>query len=71
MIYTFTKTTVWVKYHEIKQDVLIRIGEIIERHGAEIAFPTRMLHLHGGALPPDEAAAPGPQASEKQAPQPD
>ncbi|MCB1999815.1 MAG: mechanosensitive ion channel family protein [Rhodoferax sp.] len=63
MIYTFTKTTVWVKYHEVKQDVLIRIGQIIERHGAEIAFPTRTLHLHGGELPPEqasEAAAPAP-----------
>lgn len=48
MVYAFTKTTVWVKYHEIKQDVLIRIGQIIERHGAEIAFPTRTLHLQGG-----------------------
>ncbi|MCZ4314169.1 mechanosensitive ion channel family protein [Comamonadaceae bacterium G21597-S1] len=65
MIYTFTKTTVWVKYHEVKQDVLIRIGQIIERHGAEIAFPTRTLHLHGGELPPaqaPEAAAPAPDS---------
>lgn len=45
MIYTFTKTTVWVTYHEIKQDVLLKIGEIIERHGAEIAFPTQTLHM--------------------------
>ena len=46
MIYTFTKTVVWVEYHAVKQDVLLRIGEIIERHGAQIAFPTRTLHLH-------------------------
>jgi MscS family membrane protein len=52
MVYTFTKTTVWVEYHAVKQDVLLRIGEIIERHGAEIAFPTRTLHLQGGQ-PPD------------------
>ncbi len=65
MIYTFTKTTAWGKYHEVKQDVLIKIGQIIERHGAEIAFPTRTLHLHGGDLPPEqaaEAAAPAPEA---------
>jgi MscS family membrane protein len=53
MVYTFTKTTVWVEYHEVKQDVLIRIGEIIDRHGAEIAFPTQTLHLRQ-----DEAGAP-------------
>jgi MscS family membrane protein len=47
MVYTFTRTIVWVEYHEVKQDVLLKIGEIIARHGAEIAFPTRTLHLHG------------------------
>lgn len=59
LIYTFTKTTQWVKYHEVKQDVLIRIGQIIEGHGAQIAFPTRTLHLHGGGVPPehDDAGA--------------
>lgn len=45
LVYTFTKTIVWVEYHEVKQDVLLKIGEIIERHGAEIAFPTRTLHV--------------------------
>ena len=44
-IYTFTKTTVWTEFHAIKQDVLLRVAEIIERHGAEIAFPTRTLHI--------------------------
>ena len=39
---TFAKTTEWVKYHEIKQDVLVKVGEIIEKNGAEIAFPTRV-----------------------------
>ncbi|MDC0662110.1 mechanosensitive ion channel family protein [Marinobacter sp. SS21] len=45
MIYTFTKTTEWVKFHAIKQDVLLKISQIIESHGAEVAFPTRTLHL--------------------------
>jgi MscS family membrane protein len=44
-VYTFTKTTNWVEYHGIKEDVLFRIHEIIDRHGAEIAFPTQTLHL--------------------------
>jgi len=45
MIYTFTRTTVWTEYHHVKQDVLLKIGEIIESHGAEIAFPTQTLHM--------------------------
>ena len=44
-IYTFTKTTVWAEYHEIKQDVLLKIADIIRTHGAEIAFPTRTVEL--------------------------
>jgi MscS family membrane protein len=39
-IYTFTHTTVWTDFHCIKQDVLLKITEIIAAHGAEIAFPT-------------------------------
>ena len=46
MVYTFTKTIVWIEYHAVKQDVLLRIGEIVARHGAEFAFPTQTLHGH-------------------------
>ncbi len=44
-VYTFTKTTDWVKFHQIKQDVLLRISEIIEVNQAEIAFPTTTVLL--------------------------
>jgi len=44
-IYTFTKTTDWVHYHKIKQDVLLKILDIITQQGAEIAFPTSTVHL--------------------------
>jgi len=44
-IYCFTKTTQWVKFHEIKQDVMLRIAEIIESNDAEIAFPTSTIHI--------------------------
>lgn len=49
-IYTFTKTTDWARFHEIKEDVLLRINTIIEGHNAEIAFPTQTLHLDPQAL---------------------
>ena len=44
-IYTFTKTTVWTEYHEVKQDVLLKINAIIASHNAEIAFPTSTIHV--------------------------
>ena len=44
-VYTFTKTTNWVRFHEIKQDVLLKILNIIEGHGAQCAFPTSTLHV--------------------------
>ncbi len=44
-VYTFTCTTNWIKFHEVKQDVLFRISEIITSHGAEIAYPTSTLHV--------------------------
>ena len=44
-IYTFTKTINWTEYHEIKQDVMLKIIEIIEEEGAECAFPTSTIHL--------------------------
>jgi len=46
-IYTFTKTTNWIRYHEIKQSVLLEVETIIRSHGAEIAFPTSTLHVAG------------------------
>jgi len=47
-IYTLTRTTVWAEYHEIKQDVLLRVADIIRSHGAEIAFPTSTVHIAEG-----------------------
>lgn len=44
-VYAFTKTTDWIKFHEVKQDVLLKVAKIIEQHKAEIAFPTSTLHV--------------------------
>ena len=49
MVYAFSRTTAWVAFQAVKQDVLLRIGEIIEKHGAQIAFPTQTLHMVGDA----------------------
>lgn len=47
-IYCFTHTRVWTEFHEIKQDVLLKIAEIIDARGAEIAFPTVHFMFQGG-----------------------
>lgn len=44
-VYTFTKTTNWIRFHQVKQDVMLKIIGIIEGHGAECAFPTSTIHL--------------------------
>ena len=45
MIYAFTRTTVWAEFHALKQEVLLEVAAIVQRHGAQIAFPTRTLHI--------------------------
>ena len=44
-IYCFTRTSQWVEFHEVKQDVMLKIASIIEQNHAEIAFPTSTIHL--------------------------
>jgi MscS family membrane protein len=48
-IYTFTKTKDWTRYHEVKQDVLLQVAGIIDRHNAQIAFPTHTVHIEPAA----------------------
>ncbi|CAA0096954.1 Low conductance mechanosensitive channel YnaI [BD1-7 clade bacterium] len=50
-IYTFTKTTNWIEFHHIKEDVMLKIMDIIEQHGAEIAFPTTTVLFGEGGEP--------------------
>jgi MscS family membrane protein len=54
MVYCFTKTTQWVPFHAIKEDVLLKIMAIVHSHGADFAFPTRTVHVEG-VMPQAEA----------------
>ncbi len=49
-VYTFTKTTEWVYFHKIKEDVLLKILHIISEHGADMAYPTSTVKLPDGLL---------------------
>lgn len=50
LICAFTCTGDWVRYHEIKQDILLRIGKIISEHGAEITGSTATQPLAEGIM---------------------
>lgn len=41
-VYVFTKTTDWAKYRAVQQDVFLKIIDIIDSHGAQIAYPTKL-----------------------------
>ncbi len=47
-VYTFTKTTDWVKFQGIQHEVFLKIITIIDSHGAECAYPTTTLHVPEG-----------------------
>ncbi|MDT8384862.1 MAG: mechanosensitive ion channel family protein [Gammaproteobacteria bacterium] len=60
-VYTFTKTTVWTEFHVVKQDVLLKIADIIAQHHAQIAFPTSTVHMPDGVSLSNAPAAVAPE----------
>lgn len=66
-VYAFTKTTSWVRFHEVKQDVLFRIMKIVEGHGASFALPTRTLHIQPDSPAEGRSAPALPTQQEQQA----
>ena len=68
-IYCFT-TPVWAEFHRVKEDVLLKILDIISSHEAQVAFPTSTLHLPDAlALRRAQAGEgePGPETRSEQA----
>jgi len=45
LIYTFSKTVVWKEWLEIKQDVMLKIWEILDRNNLEFAFPSQSIYF--------------------------
>ncbi len=45
LIYAFSTTVDWATWLKVKQDVLMKIWEILDKNNLEIAFPTRTIHL--------------------------
>ncbi len=44
-VYCFTHRTSLAEFRETQQDILIRVAKIVENNGAEMAYPTRTLHV--------------------------
>ena len=44
-VYCFTKTTRWGQFRAVQQDVLLKIAAIVEKEGAQIAFPTHTVYV--------------------------
>lgn len=44
-IYCMTHTVNWQRFHEVKQDVLLKINKIVDDNEAQIAYPTRTLKM--------------------------
>ncbi len=44
-IYTFTNTSNWAKYLEIREDIHLKIMQIVEKHNASFAFPSQSLYV--------------------------
>lgn len=66
-IYAYTKTVDWRTYHNVKEDVLFQAMQIIEAHGAEVAFPTHTLHIAKGSkmtFLPEQPGSPEPLSTE-------
>ena len=45
-IYAFTKTTDRKSYHDVQQDIFLKIIHIVEHHGAALALPANTAHIY-------------------------
>ncbi len=44
-IYTFTNTANWIEYMAIKEDINLKIMDIVERNGSSFAFPSQSIYV--------------------------
>ncbi|WP_027326735.1 mechanosensitive ion channel family protein [Helicobacter pametensis] len=45
LVYCFSKTTIWGEWLEVRQDVMLKIMEILDKHGLGFAFPSQSLYI--------------------------
>lgn len=64
MLYCFTKTTNWGEWLGVKQELALKIKEIVEEAGTEFAFPTQTMYIADAgdmAAVPDAVSAHRPR----------
>lgn len=44
-LYCFTRTTNWLAWMEVKEDLVLKVKEIVEEAGTDFAFPSRSLYI--------------------------
>ena len=54
-IYGYALTTEWPEYLEIREDVLLKVMEIIEQSGTRLALPTEIHYVNADGASRSEA----------------
>jgi len=49
-LYFFTRTTVWEEYLRVKEDVNLKIMDILEKEGVSVAFPSTSIYFENDLL---------------------
>jgi MscS family membrane protein len=62
LIQCFTLTPQWNEYMDVREDVCLRIMEILEESGLAFAFPSRTVYLHAAGPQPPVPGVPVPHA---------
>lgn len=44
LIYCFSRSVIWAEWHEVKEDVMFKIADILKANDLEFAYPTMMIH---------------------------
>lgn len=71
LIYTFTSTTNWGKWLEIKEEFAYAVMDIIERNGAAFAFPSQTIYMDQPDPPEIMSPPDGRSVSAPRLPAPD
>ena len=60
-LWAYATTNDWMQFTAIRQDIILRIAEIVEAAGTRLAAPTRLTYVSGDGVPsfPASMTSPG------------